>query len=241
MYDWANSAYSLVITSALFPIYFHAITTEGGGNTVRFLGRTFNSDSLQTYALSAAFLIIAFINPLLSSIADYSGRKKRFMYFFCTLGSLACASSISSTPSRSCGSVSWDRSLRRSGTRAVSFLQRLFTGDRGTPRPGPRECEGLCTGIHRQFLLLIFSLSMVLFPDAYGGIEKEPLSGWLFSWWVSGGSALPKSLLPITRQRLWKTQQRALSVQRLSGITKSMERITTYGPATYISDLFFFL
>ena len=92
MYDWANSAYSLVITSALFPIYFHAITTEGGGNTVRFLGRTFNSDSLQTYALSAAFLIIAFINPLLSSIADYSGRKKRFMYFFCTLGSLACAS-----------------------------------------------------------------------------------------------------------------------------------------------------
>ena len=92
MYDWANSAYSLVITSALFPIYFHAITSGSGERTIRFLGMNFNSDSLQSYSISLAFLVIAFINPLLSSIADFSGRKKQFMYFFCTLGSLACSS-----------------------------------------------------------------------------------------------------------------------------------------------------
>src|SRR5687768_16036927 len=86
MFDWANSSYSLVITSALFPIYFNAVTTSEGNKEIVFLGRTFNSDSLQTYSLSAAFLIIAFFSPLLSSIADYTGNKKRFMYFFSTLG-----------------------------------------------------------------------------------------------------------------------------------------------------------
>src|SRR3954470_11642428 len=92
MYDWANFAYSLVITSALFPIYFHAVTVQDASGNVEFLGRTFNSASLLTYTISAAFLVIAAINPLLSSIADYSGNKKKFMFFFSTLGALSCAS-----------------------------------------------------------------------------------------------------------------------------------------------------
>ncbi len=92
MYDWANSAYSLTITSAVFPIYFTAVTTHNGSGDVQFLGHTFNADSLQTYAISIAFLVIAALNPLLSSIADYSGNKKKFMYFFSTLGAISCAS-----------------------------------------------------------------------------------------------------------------------------------------------------
>src|SRR5204863_3410945 len=92
MYDWANSAYSLVITSDIFPIYFHKVVTASGSETVRFLGMSFNSASLLTYALSAAFLVIAALSPLLSSLADYSGRKKAFMFFFCTLGSISCSS-----------------------------------------------------------------------------------------------------------------------------------------------------
>src|SRR5205085_11789472 len=87
-----NSAYSLVITSALFPIYFHSVTTTADSSMVKFIGRTYNSDSLQSYAISVAFLLIAAINPLLSSIADYSGNKKKFMYFFSTLGAISCAS-----------------------------------------------------------------------------------------------------------------------------------------------------
>lgn len=173
MYDWANSAYSLVITSALFPIYFHAITTEGGGNTVRFLGRTFNSDSLQTYALSAAFLIIAFINPLLSSIADYSGRKKRFMYFFCTLGSLACASlyffdSIEVLWIGILGSV-----FAAIGYAGSIVFYNAYLPEIAEPQDQDRvSAKGFALGYIGSSLLLIFSLSMVLLPDVYGGIEK---------------------------------------------------------------------
>ncbi len=95
MYDWANSSYNLVITSTIFPAYFEAITGDGNDATitdkVSFLGREFVNTSLYNYSLAVAFLIVAIMSPLLSSIADYRGNKKKFMNFFLTMGSLACA------------------------------------------------------------------------------------------------------------------------------------------------------
>src|ERR671920_1598653 len=86
MYDWANSAYSLIITSAIFPAYYTAIADE----KVDFIGRTYDRASLASYSISFSFLIIAILSPILSSIADYKGNKKAFMQFFCYLGSAAC-------------------------------------------------------------------------------------------------------------------------------------------------------
>src|ERR1700694_2627045 len=95
MYDWANSAYNLVITSTIFPAYYESITGDGKTNTVNdivhFLGRDFVNTALYNYTLAVAMLIVAFISPLLSSIADYKGNKKAFMNFFLTMGSIACA------------------------------------------------------------------------------------------------------------------------------------------------------
>ena len=90
-YDWANSVYPLVITSTIFPIYYLSVTKTNDSNFVDFLGIRFENSALLTYALSFAYLIIAAIAPLLSGIADFSGNKKRFMQFFCYLGSLSCA------------------------------------------------------------------------------------------------------------------------------------------------------
>lgn len=93
MFDWANSVYNLVITSTIFPAYYEAITAErkvGDVSYVRFLGREFVNTSLYNYALAGALLVVALLLPLLTSIADYRGTKKRFMHFFFVLGSLAC-------------------------------------------------------------------------------------------------------------------------------------------------------
>lgn len=94
MYDWANSAYNLVITTTIFPAYYDAITTtkiNGVANhKIEFAGKTFESASLYNYAIAFAYLVIAIISPILSSIADYKGNKKKFMQFFCYLGSIAC-------------------------------------------------------------------------------------------------------------------------------------------------------
>jgi UMF1 family MFS transporter len=86
MYDWANSAYSLIITSAIFPAFYTAIAPP----QVHFLGRTFDRSALASYAISFSFLLIAILSPVLSSIADYRGNKKAFMQFFCYVGSIAC-------------------------------------------------------------------------------------------------------------------------------------------------------
>ena len=95
MYDWANSVYNLVITSTIFPAYFESMTGDGDdttmGDTVTFLGREFVNTSLYNYALAIAFLVVAVLSPLLSSIADYKGNKKSFLRFFMTMGSLACS------------------------------------------------------------------------------------------------------------------------------------------------------
>lgn len=86
-YDWANSAYNLVIISALFPIFWDAITKgENGHDRVDFLGINFNNDSLISYVTAIAFMLVAIISPVLSGIADYAGNKKIFLKFFCYLG-----------------------------------------------------------------------------------------------------------------------------------------------------------
>ena len=89
-YDWANSVYSLVIASAVFPIFYGALFNKSNIETVNVFGSQIRSTPLITYTTAAAFLVVAFLSPLLSGIADYVGNKKIFMKFFCYLGAVSC-------------------------------------------------------------------------------------------------------------------------------------------------------
>ena len=91
MFDWANSSYNLVITSTIFPAYYTIITTAKNGNDkVSFFGFEFVNTALSSYSLAVAYLIMAAILPLLSSVADFRGNKKSFMKVFTYIGGLAC-------------------------------------------------------------------------------------------------------------------------------------------------------
>jgi len=107
MYDWANSVYNLVISSAIFPIFYDTVTTNyyrethhlletdalpKDGVTVNFFGWEVSNSALMSFVLSASFLLVSFLSPFLSGIADYLGNKKRFLQFFCYLGAAACMS-----------------------------------------------------------------------------------------------------------------------------------------------------
>lgn len=116
MYDWANSVYNLVISSAIFPIFYDTVTTKqylsekaenvgkswadldpsqlkaGEEVMVDFFGMSIPNSALMSFVLSASFLLVSFSSPLLSGIADYRGNKKRFLQFFCYLGALSCIS-----------------------------------------------------------------------------------------------------------------------------------------------------
>src|SRR5690606_23953421 len=89
-YDWANSVYSLVIASAIFPIFYAAIFNAKGITHIEVFGSSIKNTALISFVTAAAFLVVAFISPLLSGIADFIGNKKSFMKFFCYLGGLSC-------------------------------------------------------------------------------------------------------------------------------------------------------
>lgn len=99
MYDWANSVYNLVITTTFFPVYYTEMTMASPFNgEVVFFGRTFVNTALYNYALAFTYLIVAITLPMLSSIADYRGNKKKFMQVFCAVGAFACSGLYFFTP-----------------------------------------------------------------------------------------------------------------------------------------------
>ena len=79
LYDWANSAYSIVVVTAIFPLYFKASASEAG-----IVAST--STAYWGYANSIATLLVSILAPLLGTIADFKGFKKRFFTFFVSLG-----------------------------------------------------------------------------------------------------------------------------------------------------------
>ncbi len=88
-YDWANSVYSLVIASAVFPIFYNSLFDEGNPY-VSLFGYSFKNSALISFVAAAAFLCVAIFSPLLSGIADYTGNKKIFMRTFNYIGALSC-------------------------------------------------------------------------------------------------------------------------------------------------------
>jgi len=83
LYDWANSAYSLTVTTAIFPIFFKNVVAKGveGYTSTGWLG----------YGNSFYTLLIALTAPILGTIADYRNNKKRLFFTFFILGVIATA------------------------------------------------------------------------------------------------------------------------------------------------------
>ncbi len=200
MYDWANSVYSLTITTAIFPIYFLNVTkSEALGEDVIFLGFRLPNSVLYDYALSFSFLIVAIILPLLSGIADYTGRKKLFLRIFAYIGSFACAGLFWYDSSNLFYGVLMFvfASIGYSGSLVFydSFLPEIVTED----RYDRVSAQGYSYGYIGSVLLLIGNLVMILKPDLFG--ITDPLLPAKISflsvgiWWF-GFTHIPLYFLP---------------------------------------------
>ncbi len=176
MYDWANSVYSLTITSAVFPIFYSAITNAGGVDLV-LQRHGLPAQSLYSYALSAGFLLVALISPILSGIADSTGQKKAFLKAFCYLGAASCA-----------GLYFFSLDNLWSGLLLVMLACAGFSGslifyDAFLPEIAEKEdhdrisARGYMMGYIGSVLLLLINLAMVMDPDGDGvtllGIPDE--------------------------------------------------------------------
>lgn len=185
MYDWANSAYNLVITSTIFPAYFEAIAADNKAvskTAVTFLGRKFENTALYNYTLALAMLIVALMSPLLSSIADYKGNKKNFMNFFLTMGSIACAGMFffntatgrTGSPSNTLGLGIICIIIACVGFWASLVFYNSFLPEIAAPEDRDRvSARGYAYGYVGSVLLQIICFVFVFYPGLLGGFENK--------------------------------------------------------------------
>ena len=172
-YDWANSVYNLTITATIFPIYFSASTRSafGDSNQISFFGIQIENSVLYSYAISFSFLVIVFLSPVLSGIADYSGKKKRFMRAFTYIGSLACFGLFFFTGEN----VEWGifcsvvASIGYAGALVFynAFLPEIATAD----KMDTYSARGYAMGYIGSVILLIINLVIISNYEALGITE----------------------------------------------------------------------
>ncbi|SEB15245.1 MFS transporter [Pedobacter hartonius] len=190
-FDWANSAYNLVITSTIFPAYYTIITSDKDNNTidyVTFMGMRFINSALYNYALAFAFLVIALLSPVLSSIADTRGNKKFFMQIFTYIGGLAC-----------CGLYFFEIETLQLGVvlfvlAAIGYWGSLVFYNAYLPEIATPEqqdsvsAKGYAYGYVGSIILQLICFVFVFFPSAFGlspGSQAPRLSFLLVGiWWM---------------------------------------------------------
>ena len=207
-YDWANSVYPLVITSSIFPIYWGSVTKDiNPTDMVDFLGFQVPGSSLLTYAISAAFLIIALVSPFLTSLADYSGRKKLFLQIFCYLGAASCAGLYFFTKDTLTLSTFVFIAATVGFSGSIVFYNSYLPEISSEEKFDSLSARGFSMGYIGSVLLLVICLAIIQGPEIMGGPKGVALFGMTtgeatrFSflltglWWV-GFAQIPFFTLP---------------------------------------------
>ncbi|WP_420459961.1 MFS transporter [Neolewinella sp.] len=172
LFDWANSAFALVITTAIFPPYFEEMVDA----EFRVLGLDFTNSSWFAYLITFSYLVIALLSPLLSGIADVGGRRKWFLQGFTTMGGLGCISLFffHGMGTMWLGSLGFVVGLIGFAGGLVfynSFLPVIATED----RYDRLSARGFAMGYIGSVLLLLLNLAMVQAPSWFGLPEEGTL------------------------------------------------------------------
>lgn len=218
MFDWANSAYALVISATIFPPYYNQATRAAfGSDMIDFMGFHVSNTVVYAYALATSFLIMSILSPILSGMADYSGLKMPFMKFFTAMGSLACASLFFFQFGKS--DIEW-------GVFAIVLASLGFTGSQVfynafLPEVATSEnydsvsAKGFSYGYVGSLILLTINLAMVLFPQTFGlsdvGMASKVSFLMVGLWWYGfsiitfkGLKEEKKNKIPVNSQILMK-------------------------------------
>jgi len=177
MYDWANSVYSLTITTAIFPDFFAAVSEEiavnkagiaaGEKAIVPFFGIEIKSAALYSFSITFAYIIISLISPVLAGMADSSGSKKKYMIGFCLMGSIACGSLYGFDAQH------YEFGVLMFSLAAIGFAGGNIFNDAFLPEiTGPKNyarvsARGYSMGYVGSVILLLFNLFMVLNPEMF--------------------------------------------------------------------------
>jgi UMF1 family MFS transporter len=221
MYDWANSVYQLTIASAIFPIYYNSVTRTGDDFTVNFFGASITNTVLYSWAIAAAYLLVAIMSPLFSSMADYTGRRKGFMRAFTLIGAISCGALFFFDKNHiELGVIAF--ALGTIGYGGSIVFYNSFLPVIAEPEDQDRiSARGYSMGYLGGVILLLFNLLMIMRPDIFGLAAGTSLPARIsfisvFIWWI-GFSQITFSRLPkytfrqrIKRDSVWTNGYREL-------------------------------
>lgn len=189
LYDWANSVYSLTITSAIFPIYYQAVAVgKNDTDVIHFFNLEIVNSVLYSYSLSLSFLLVAVILPLLSGVADYTGKKKLFLKAFMFLGSFSCIGLFFFKGNN----IEWG--IFCSVFASVGFSASLVFYDAFLPEIAPADqtdrisAKGYSWGYIGGVILLIINLITIEQWDLFGFPDQGTATRFAFLtvgvWWI---------------------------------------------------------
>tara|TARA_R110002073_G_scaffold8207_1_gene45648 strand:- start:89478 stop:90785 length:1308 start_codon:yes stop_codon:yes gene_type:complete len=200
-YDWANSVYSLVISTAVFPIYYSSMTEsfQSIEGKVTFLGTQWNPTTLYDYTMAFSFLIVAILSPILSGIADYKGNKLGFLKGFCLLGSLSVMSLFFFDGESTLWVAILFTILASIGFWGSIVFYNAYLPEVAHPEDQDRvSAKGFINGYVGSILLLIICLVLVEMHETFG-LEKgfaTRLSFVLVGLWWLGFAQITYRTLP---------------------------------------------
>ncbi|WP_298393158.1 MFS transporter [Flavobacterium sp.] len=198
-YDWANSVYSLVIASAVFPIFYEMIFSDAKKENVLIFGTQVKATAMISFVTAFAFLIVAICSPILSGISDYLGNKKAFLRFFCYLGGLSCISLYwFEIDNLFLGYTAYFFGLIGFWSSLVFYNS--YLPDIAFPEQQDRvSAKGFSMGYIGSTILLIINLIMVMYPDKFGietSKEAMKISFVMVGVWWIGFSHITYYYLP---------------------------------------------
>ena len=219
MYDWANSAYNLVITTTIFPAYYVGVTSskiKGEPSYVDFFGYKIINTVLQDYTLAVVFMIVAFSSPILSSIADYRKNKKVYLRWFSLLGAASCSALFFFTPEKI------EYGMIFFGLAALGYWSSLVFYNSYLPDIVPIEdrdrvsAKGFAFGYIGSVLLQIICFIIILFPEKFGldasdGTIGARISFLLVGIWWFGFAQITLRAMPLESKQVRKARKNVLT------------------------------
>ena len=200
MYDWSNSVYQLTIASAIFPIYYNTVTRHGTDFMVSFFGFKVVNTALYSWAIAAAYLLVAIGSPLFSSMADYTGRRKGFMRAFTIIGATGCGMLFFFDANNiELGIIAF--ALGTLGYGGSIVFYNSFLPVIAEPEDQDRiSARGYSMGYLGGVILLLFNLLMIMKPGWFGFGKQSDMPARIsfltvFVWWI-GFSTLTFRFLP---------------------------------------------
>jgi len=202
-YDLANSVYNLVINTAIFPIYYTAITSVNNQDKVDFFGFEMVNSVLYSYAISLSYLISALLLPILSGIADYTGNKKKYLKIFTYLGAFACIGLVFFTDDNT---LEWG--IFCVVLASIGYSSGLVFYDAYLPEIAPKNmtdrisAKGYSYGYAGSVVLLLISILITQNYEMFGFSDVSQATRFVFIlvglWWI-GFAQIPFKWLPNNR------------------------------------------